>query len=93
MPPHVDVVIVFRAIPLSPADRIRLIHGSIYFILEDGSLGVIPGGKEWDLMEPVAAAALHDHDFIITDLKTLRSFPYYICKLWRLFYLRDRIGK
>lgn len=51
----------FESAPLSPADRIRLIHGFISSTPEDGGLGIIPGRKEWDLVESVMA--LHDHDF------------------------------
>jgi hypothetical protein len=38
-----------------------LIHGFISSTPEDGGLGIIPGRKEWDLVESVMA--LHDHDF------------------------------
>lgn len=51
----------FESGPLSPADRIRLIHGFISSTPEDGGLGIIPGRKEWGLVESVMA--LHDHDF------------------------------
>ncbi|KAG2153495.1 calcium-activated chloride channel-domain-containing protein [Suillus bovinus] len=51
----------FESAPLSPADRIRLIHGFISSTPEDGGLGIIPGRKEWNLVESVMA--LHDHDF------------------------------
>lgn len=51
----------FESAPLSPADRVRLIHGFISSTPEDGGLGIIPGRKEWDLVESVMA--LHDHDF------------------------------
>ncbi|KAG2065926.1 DUF590-domain-containing protein [Suillus decipiens] len=51
----------FESGPLSPADRIRLIHGFISSTPEDGGLGIISGRKEWDLVESVMA--LHDHDF------------------------------
>jgi len=47
--------------PLSPADRIRLVHGFISSTPEDGGLGIIPGRKEWDLVESLMV--LHDHDF------------------------------
>jgi hypothetical protein len=38
-----------------------LIHGFISSTPEDGGLGIIPGRKEWGLVESVMA--LHDHDF------------------------------
>lgn len=49
------------AAPLSPADRIRLVHSFITSTPPDGGLGIIPKCKEWDLVESVMA--LHDHDF------------------------------
>ncbi|KAI6155945.1 calcium-activated chloride channel-domain-containing protein [Pisolithus tinctorius] len=49
------------AAPLSPAHRIRLVHAFISSTPQDGGLGIIPGCREWDLVESVMA--LHDHDF------------------------------
>ncbi|KAL4067152.1 calcium-activated chloride channel-domain-containing protein [Scleroderma yunnanense] len=47
--------------PLSPADRIRLVHAYITSTPQDGGLGIVPGCNEWDLVQSVMA--LHDHDF------------------------------
>ncbi|KAF8877895.1 calcium-activated chloride channel-domain-containing protein [Infundibulicybe gibba] len=47
--------------PLSPADRLRLIHAYITSTPADGGLGITPGSSEWDLVESVMA--LHDRDF------------------------------
>ncbi|KAH7881842.1 calcium-activated chloride channel-domain-containing protein [Phlebopus sp. FC_14] len=47
--------------PLSPADRIRLVHEYITSTPQDGGLGIIPGCKEWDLVQ--SAMVLHDHAF------------------------------
>jgi len=49
------------ATPLSPADRIRLVHAYITSTPQDGGLGIVPGCNEWDLVQSVMA--LHDHDF------------------------------
>ncbi|KAG2126233.1 calcium-activated chloride channel-domain-containing protein [Suillus clintonianus] len=51
----------YESAPLSTADRIRLVHGFISSTPEDRGLGIIPGRKEWDLVESVMV--LHDHDF------------------------------
>jgi anoctamin-10 len=51
----------FESTPLSPADRIRLVHGFISSTPEDRGLGIIPRSKEWDLVESIMV--LHDHDF------------------------------
>ncbi|KAG0697096.1 calcium-activated chloride channel-domain-containing protein [Suillus ampliporus] len=50
-----------ESVTLSPAERIRLVHGFISSTPEDRGLGIIPGRKEWDLVESVMV--LHNHDF------------------------------
>ncbi|KAF5362451.1 hypothetical protein D9756_002731 [Leucocoprinus leucothites] len=47
--------------PLSPADRIRLVHGYIASTPTDGGLGISPGSSEWDLVESITP--LHDRSF------------------------------
>lgn len=47
--------------PLSPAERIRLVHGFITSSKPDGGLGIIPGSSGWDLIESIMA--LHDREF------------------------------
>ncbi|KAJ7902476.1 calcium-activated chloride channel-domain-containing protein [Mycena leptocephala] len=47
--------------PLSPADRIRLVHAFITSMPMDGGLGISPDSPEWDLVESVMA--LHDREF------------------------------
>ncbi|KAJ7163483.1 calcium-activated chloride channel-domain-containing protein [Mycena crocata] len=47
--------------PLSPADRIRLVHAFITSTPADGGLGISPDSSEWDLVESVLA--LHDREF------------------------------
>ena len=47
--------------PLSSADRVRLVHAYITSTPHDGGLGIIPGCKEWDLVQSVMA--LHNHEF------------------------------
>ncbi|KAF9224572.1 DUF590-domain-containing protein [Gyrodon lividus] len=47
--------------PLSPADRIRLVHAYITSTPQDGGLGIIPECKEWDLVQSVMV--LHNHEF------------------------------
>jgi len=51
----------FESAPLSAADRIRLVYGFISSTPEDRGLGIIPGRKEWDLVESLLV--LHDHNF------------------------------
>ena len=48
-------------VPLSPAHRVRLVHAYITSTPPDGGLGIIPGCKEWDLVQSVMA--LHNHEF------------------------------
>ncbi|CAL1715387.1 unnamed protein product [Somion occarium] len=47
--------------PLSPADRIRLIHTYITSADVDGGLGIAPLSDEWNRVESLMA--LHDHQF------------------------------
>ncbi|KAI0761839.1 DUF590-domain-containing protein [Trametes elegans] len=47
--------------PLSPADRLRLVHTYITSTQADGGLGVAPGSSDWDRVESVMV--LHDHEF------------------------------
>ncbi|KAJ7691956.1 calcium-activated chloride channel-domain-containing protein [Mycena rosella] len=47
--------------PLSPADRIRLVHAYITSTPADGGLGISPDSAQWDLVESVMA--LHDREF------------------------------
>ncbi|KAJ7483438.1 calcium-activated chloride channel-domain-containing protein [Mycena latifolia] len=47
--------------PLSPADRIRLVHAFITSTPADGGLGISPDSPQWDLVESVMA--LHDRAF------------------------------
>ncbi|KAJ7230352.1 calcium-activated chloride channel-domain-containing protein [Mycena pura] len=47
--------------PLSPADRIRLVHAYITSTPADGGLGISPDSPEWDRVESVFA--LHDREF------------------------------
>ncbi|EIW81754.1 DUF590-domain-containing protein [Coniophora puteana RWD-64-598 SS2] len=48
----------FDTAPLTPADRLRLVHAFITSTPQDGGLGIIPLCKEWDLVESVMV--LHD---------------------------------
>ncbi|KAF8817614.1 DUF590-domain-containing protein [Phlegmacium glaucopus] len=47
--------------PLSPAERIRLIHSYITSTPKDGGLGISPDAPEWDLVESIFP--LHDREF------------------------------
>ena len=47
--------------PLSSADRVRLVHTYLTSTPLDGGLGIIPGCKEWDLVQSVMV--LHNHEF------------------------------
>ncbi|KXN83968.1 hypothetical protein AN958_00612 [Leucoagaricus sp. SymC.cos] len=47
--------------PLSPSDRIRLVHAYICSSPSDGGLGISPGSTEWDLVESISP--LHDRHF------------------------------
>ncbi|KAG8220382.1 calcium-activated chloride channel-domain-containing protein, partial [Butyriboletus roseoflavus] len=47
--------------PLSSADRVRLVHSYLTSTPQDGGLGIMPGCKEWDLVQSVMA--LHNHEF------------------------------
>ncbi|KAG6918168.1 hypothetical protein DXG01_016153 [Tephrocybe rancida] len=48
-------------IALSPADRIRLVHGYVTSMPTDGGLGIVPKSSDWDLVESVMA--LHNREF------------------------------
>lgn len=48
-------------LPLSPADRIRLVHAYITSTPADGGLGISPDSPEWDLVESIFP--LHDRSF------------------------------
>lgn len=47
--------------PLTPADRLRLVHTYVTSTPTDGGLGVVPGSSNWDRVESVLV--LHDHTF------------------------------
>ncbi|KAI1793434.1 calcium-activated chloride channel-domain-containing protein [Ganoderma leucocontextum] len=47
--------------PLSPAERLRLVHSYVTSTHADGGLGVAPGSSAWDRVESVMV--LHDHAF------------------------------
>lgn len=51
----------FDSAPLSSADRVRLVHAYLTSTPHDGGLGIIPGCREWDLVQSVMA--LHNHEF------------------------------
>ncbi|KDR70978.1 hypothetical protein GALMADRAFT_103009 [Galerina marginata CBS 339.88] len=48
-------------LPLSPADRLRLVHAYISSTPPDGGLGISSDAPEWDLVE--AIFPLHDREF------------------------------
>ncbi|KAF8994055.1 calcium-activated chloride channel-domain-containing protein [Cyathus striatus] len=48
-------------IPISPADRIRLVYTYITASPVDGGLGISPESKDWDLIESLTP--LHDREF------------------------------
>ncbi|KAF9529637.1 calcium-activated chloride channel-domain-containing protein [Crepidotus variabilis] len=50
-----------NVLPLSPADRIRLVHSFITSTPSDGGLGISPDAPEWDLIESIFP--LHDRNF------------------------------
>ncbi|THG98283.1 hypothetical protein EW026_g3880 [Hermanssonia centrifuga] len=47
--------------PLSPADRIRMVHAYITSTPADGGIGIAPGSEQWNRVESIMA--LHDHLF------------------------------
>ncbi|KAJ3511071.1 hypothetical protein NLJ89_g4313 [Agrocybe chaxingu] len=52
---------VANILPLSPAERIRLVHAYITSTPSDGGLGVSPDAPEWDLVESIFP--LQDREF------------------------------
>lgn len=48
-------------IPLSPADKLRLVHAYVSSSPADGGLGISPDSPEWDLIE--STFPLHNRDF------------------------------
>ncbi|KZP13192.1 DUF590-domain-containing protein, partial [Athelia psychrophila] len=53
--------------PLSPAERIRLIHSHITSVPQDGGLGIAPQSDDWQFVDSILP--LHDTDFNKTWLK------------------------
>lgn len=47
--------------PLSPADRLRLVHTYVTSTISDGGLGIAPGSADWDRVESIMM--LHDYAF------------------------------
>lgn len=72
--------------PLSPADRVRLVHGYITSSQVDGGLGIIPECEEWCLVQSVMA--LHDHDF---NEHWLRSWTRHRIASVELGKIRDQV--
>ena len=56
------------ATPLSPADKIRLVHSYITSTPQDGGLGIAPASAQWDRVESIMA--LHDHLFNDTWIRS-----------------------
>ena len=51
----------FNSRPLTPADRLRLIHNYITSMTSDGGLGIIPESNEWDRVDSVMG--IHNREF------------------------------
>jgi len=66
--PTTPIAIDGHTRPLSPADRIRLVHDYITSTPADGGLGILPGSSDWDLVESVMA--LHDREFNETWIRS-----------------------
>ncbi|KAG7088094.1 hypothetical protein E1B28_012120 [Marasmius oreades] len=49
------------ALPIAPADRLRLVHARITSSPADGGLGINPEAKQWSLVESIIV--LHDREF------------------------------
>ncbi|KAG6336075.1 hypothetical protein ID866_3022 [Astraeus odoratus] len=75
------------AAPLSPADRIRLVHTYVTSTPQDGGLGVIPECNDWDLVQSVMA--LHDHDF---NEQWIRLWTRHRIASVQLEKIRDQFG-
>lgn len=74
-------------IPLSPADRLRLVHSYISSSPTDGGLGISPDAPEWDLVESLFL--LHDREF---NERWIRAWtPRYIASV-QLERIRDQFG-
>ncbi|KZT43215.1 hypothetical protein SISSUDRAFT_978754 [Sistotremastrum suecicum HHB10207 ss-3] len=58
----------FTTDPLSPADRIRLVHTYITSSALEGGLGIVPGAQAWPRLESIMA--LHSHKFNDTWLQS-----------------------
>lgn len=64
--------------PLSPADRIRLVHAYISSTPADGGLGISNDAAEWDLVEsitPMQNRDFNEHWVKAWKLKNLASVP------------------
>ncbi|KAL0069139.1 hypothetical protein AAF712_003825 [Marasmius tenuissimus] len=49
------------ALPIAPADRLRLVHAYITSSPAEGGLGINPESKQWDLIDSIIC--LHDREF------------------------------
>ena len=76
------------ATPLSPADRIRLVHAYITSTPQDGGLGIVPECNEWDFVQSVMA--LHDHDF---NEKWIRLWTTHRIASVQLEKIRDQVHR
>ncbi|KAF9480330.1 DUF590-domain-containing protein [Pholiota conissans] len=78
---------VTNPIPLSPAERLRLVYSYISSSPTDGGLGISPDAPEWDLVESIFP--LHDRDF---NEQWIRAWtPRYIASV-QLERIRDQFG-
>ncbi|KAF9236909.1 calcium-activated chloride channel-domain-containing protein [Melanogaster broomeanus] len=74
--------------PLSPANRIRLVHDYITSAPQDGGLGIIPGCREWDLVQSVMV--LHNHEF---NEQWIRLWTRHRIASGQLERVRDQFGE
>ncbi|KAF8195000.1 calcium-activated chloride channel-domain-containing protein [Pholiota molesta] len=78
---------VTNPIPLSPADRLRLVHSYISSSPTDGGLGISSDAPEWDLVESIFL--LHDREF---NERWIRAWtPRHIASI-QLDRIRDQFG-
>jgi hypothetical protein len=75
------------AIPLSPAERLRLVHAYITCTPTDGGLGVTPGSPDWDLVESVFSL----HNRLFNDSWIRAWTPRQIASV-ELTRIRDQVG-
>lgn len=85
---HLPCEADFDSEPLTPAERLRLVYYYITSMSSDGGLGIVPGSKDWNLVDSVMA--LHDREF---NENLIRSWATHQITSAKLEEIREQVRR